>query len=162
MARKPSTKNLSLLEIQEMLDQKIAQERKKLPKLIAKRDSLQEELDEVNQTIETLGGEGAAPKKRRGRAAKKGPKKAAKKTAKKRGGRRGGGKGKGRVTLPEAIANVLSQSEAPMSPNEITSIIQKSKHPSAKSSSLRLQVTTALSKRPEFKRVGRGQYQFAK
>ena len=155
MARKPSAKNLSLLEIQELLESKIEQEKKKLPKLIERRDALQEELDDLNKLIDTLGGSQAAPKKR-------GRRPGAKKAAKKRGRRAGGRGGKGRVTLPDAIADILSKSGEAMSPNDITAIIAKSKHPSAKSSSLRLQVTTALSKRPEFKLVGRGQYQLAK
>ena len=151
MAKKLSVKDLSLDEIRQMLETKIEQEKKKLPSLIEKRDRLQEELDQVNRTIETLGGTVSAPKPA-GRPASK-------RVAKKRGPRAGKG---GRMTLPQAIVEILSKSDGPMSPNEITTIVQKSKHPSAKSESLRLQVTTALSKRPEFKRVGRGQYQLAK
>lgn len=151
MARKPNLKNLSLPELQKLYEEKLAQEQKRLPKLIAKRDSLKAELEELNQQIETLGGETAATKPKRA-------KKAAKRAAKKRG-RKTAGK---RVTLPDALASILSSSKDPMSPAQLTEEIQKMKHPSAKSKSLRLQITTALSKRPEFKKVGRGQYKMKK
>jgi len=157
MARKPSAKNLTLQEIQDLLEQKIAEERKKLPKLTAKRDRLQADLDEINEQIAAIeGSAGPAPKKR-GRKPGRKPGRAAK--GKARGPRRSRS---GRVTLPQAIEKILAKSSEPMSPNQITAKIQRSKHPSAESKSLRLQVTTTLSKRDEFERVGRGQYQLAK
>ena len=153
MAKKISLKDLSLLEIQELLNQKIALEQKKLPKLLEKRDRLQAELDALNRQIETLEGGGGDSKKvapGAARGAKRGPRRRARK-----------GKGK-RVTLAQAVAEVLGKSKRPMTPTEITKVIERSKHPSAQSASLRLQINNILTKREEFERLGRGQYQLKK
>jgi len=153
MVRKTALSKLSISELQELLNKKLSQERKRLPKLKAKRKTLQAQLDELNQEIEAIGG--APPKRRKVVRNKRVGRPAAKKrTEKKRGTKR--------VTLPEALAAILSKAKGPMSPVQLANQIKKRRHPSAKSKSLRLQITTALSKRPEFKRVGRGQYQLKK
>ena len=64
----------------------------------------------------------------------------------------------GRVTLPQAIAQVLKSAGEPQSPKEIREAILAQKLIPKVSKSFATQVANALSKRDEFKRVGKGTY----
>lgn len=173
MLNKSMIEKLSLADLQALVAAKIEEQRKRLPALLARRERLQSELNDLNEEIALLdGGSSPAPRAKAGRkkTGKRGPgrprgsakasKASAPAKAPKRGaGRKAGGK---RVTLPQALLKLLQGSSKPMSPNDLCAAIAKSNHPSAKSPSLRLQVTTALSKRPEFTRVGHGLYEATK
>lgn len=64
----------------------------------------------------------------------------------------------GALTLRQAIANVLSDSSAPLAPSEIRDIILQKKMIPRITPSFHQQVTGTLSRNAEFKRVGKGKY----
>jgi len=153
-------KDLSIAELRELLTKKIAQEQKRLRPLKVKRSKLEAEIEKIDAEIAEI--EGVAPPRRKGRprmseAVKKPPKRrgrppiqaGAPKATRRRGGR---------VTIPQAIATVLSSAGKPMSVTEIRETILKQKLIPKISKSFGTQVAIALSKREEFKRVGRGMY----
>lgn len=173
MLNKSIIEKMSLAELQALVAAKIEEQRKRLPTLLSRRERLQAELNAVNEEIALVeGGEAPARRAKAGRkkTGKRGPgrprgsAKALKAEAPAKAPRRGAGRKAGgkRVTLPQALLKLLQGSSKPMSPNELCAAIAKSNHPSAKSPSLRLQVTTALSRRPEFTRVGHGLYEASK
>jgi hypothetical protein len=90
----------------------------------------------------------ALPKGKRARTKKAVKKAAAKKPVQQ----------KGRITLPQAIAEVLKSSGEAMKAVDIRNAIIKQKLLPKISKSFSGQVAMALSTRKEFKRVGRGTY----
>lgn len=165
--------DLSLIELQELLAERIEMEQKRLPKLKQKRDELAEQLEEIDKEIGVLemSGVSATPARtKRGR--KPGPKakaravtakktsgaKRGRKPGAKKGTRRSSGKRGNKMTIPAAITKVLSESTEPMTTEAIRNAIKDQKLIKRISKSFGQQVGIALSKHDEFKRKGRGLY----
>jgi HK97 family phage major capsid protein len=165
--KKVSLEDLSVRELQALLEKKTAEESKKLPELKKRRKELEEEIARVESeisAIESFGG--AAPAKRAGRprkesGAKRGPgrpkKAAAKKTGAAKPSRRGRRAGGG-MSLREAIAAVLRDASGPMSPTEIRDEIVSKGLYGEPTKTFYQQVVLRLRQSPEFKVVSRGQY----
>lgn len=165
-------KKLSTSELRELLEARLAQERKRLPALRAKSAKLAKEIAKIDAEIAAIEGTAPAAKKpvrrkkrvarkaapkpapaaKKAKAKRRPAKKAAKKAAKKvaRGGKR--------VTLPMAITQVLSDAGKPLSLAEIRAAIIKKKLLANISKSFPVQVAITLGRHKEFKRVGKGVY----
>jgi HB1/ASXL restriction endonuclease-like protein with HTH domain len=167
MVRKQSSaqllKSLSLADLREVLEQKLAVDAKRVAVLRSKRDRMTEQLAEVDNEIAVIEGPAAKPsappkppappKAKRARTKKAVKKTTAKKVAATTSTRKGG-----RVTIPQAIAQVLKAAGKPLSVKEIRETILTQKLIAKISKSFGVQVAIALSKRDEFKRVGKGMY----
>jgi len=145
-------KNLSIADLQALLEKKRSQERKKLPALQRKRDKLASQLEGIDTVIAAISGpapsrRGAA--KRRGRKPGRPAKKGTGTIRAKRGGK---------MTIPAAIHQVLEQAGKPMKAVDIRNAILKQKLVKGVKKSFPLQVSHALSVHKEFKRKGRGVY----
>jgi hypothetical protein len=145
-----SLKNLSIADLQELLEKRIAQELKKLAALQKKRDKLAGQLEDIDAAIAAIGGSAPA---RRGAA--------------KRRGRKPGRRGRrakstiraeraGKMTIPGSIHQVLSEAGKPMKSSEIQETILKKKLIKKPKKSFSAQVNMALAK--HFKKKGRGVY----
>ena len=158
MAR-PKTADYTIAELQELLEQKIAKERTKLPALETKREKLTAELEALNNLIALISGTppsesstSAQPSlKKTGskRGRKPGTKNAAKRQTRSVGGK---------LSLPAAIHKVLEDAGEPMTTEAIRAAIKDQKLIKKISPSFDQQVRIALSRLDEFKRVGRGLY----
>ena len=162
-------KKLSTSELRDLLEARLAQERKRLPALRAKSAKLAKEIAEIDAEIAAIEGTAPAaekPAKPKRKAVRKAARKSApaakkakkakgrpaKKTAKK-AARRGE-----RVTLPMAIEQVLSEAGEPQSLSEIREAIIKKKLLPNISRSFPVQVAITLGRYKQFKRVGKGIY----
>jgi hypothetical protein len=163
--RQSTPSELSIAELQELLEKKVSEESKKLPQLKKRQADLQGELDSLDAEIRAIEGISPsaakiAPKKRgpkagakrRGRATAKATKPAAKKAAKRRAGK------SGKMTVAMAIHKVLEEAGKPMKAQEIKDAIWEKGLLSNYSKSFPQQVAIALSKGKEFKKVERGVY----
>jgi len=188
MVRKPSKarliKTLSLAELRAALEERLSQDVKKIAGLKEKRDKLAAQVEDLNQEIEAIEG---APAPRRGRprvakkavrrarrakkaAAKKAvrrkaaPKKVArkkvgrKKVARKKVAKKAAGRRKGRMSLADAIAQVIEASGQPLAPREIRAAIIGKKILPSISKSFVQQVANTLSRSDRFKRRDDGTY----
>jgi hypothetical protein len=147
-----SLTNLSIAELQDLLEKRIARERKKLPALQKKRDKLAGQLEEINTAIVAI--EGSEPS-RRGAVKRRGGK-PGKRTSKITGTFRETRGGK--MTIPAAIHKVLEEAGTPMKSSEIRDAILKKKLTKGAKKSFPAQVNIALNRRKEFKKKGRGVY----
>jgi HB1/ASXL restriction endonuclease-like protein with HTH domain len=165
MVRKQSSaqllKSLSLADLQELLEKKVAEDAKRVAVLKTKRAKIAEQLAQVENDIAVIEGpaSSAAPKKivrKKGKKAR--TKRAAKKTTAKKVAAKKSTRTGGKLTIPQAIAQVLKAAGKPQSVKEIRETILAQKLISKISKSFGVQVAIALSKRDEFKRVGKGTY----
>ena len=128
-----------------------------LRSLKSKRAKIAEELAQVENEIAAVEGPvarpSAPPKDVAPPKAKRGRKKRAKRAPAQEKVQQ-----KGRITLPQAIAEVLTASGGAMKAVDIRDAIIKQKLLPKISKSFAGQVAMALSTRKEFKRVGRGTY----
>jgi hypothetical protein len=154
--RRPSTnqlKKLTIAELQALLDKKISQERKKLPRLQNKRDNLASQLEEIDAEIAAIEGSassGRGAAKRRGRKpGRRGRKAVAGSIRAERAGK---------MTIPAAIHQVLQDAGKPMRAVDIRNEILNRKLIKGTKKSFPAQVNIALGKHKEFKKKGRGLY----
>lgn len=177
MVRRTSPKaaltELSIAEIRALLEKKLAQDRTRLTSLKAKRSKVASQLQKLESEIAAI--EGAKPIRRRvakkravavkrvvkkaaKRKAKPAKKAAAKRQVKTKVARKKITKRGGRVTLPQAIGQVLKAAGKPMRLSEIKEAIIQQKLLANISKSFSLQVSHALGSHKEFKKVERGVY----
>lgn len=155
--RKPAPKpsDLSIVELRALLDQKLTDAAKQLPGLKKRQTALLSELETLEAEIGEIEGTTPTAAKKRGRKpeSKKRGRPAAAKAAKPKGRRNGSG---GKVTIPMAITQVLSEAGKPMKAAEIKAMIWEKGLLSKYSKSFGQQVAIALSR--GFKKVERGIY----
>lgn len=162
--RQPKPSDLSIAELQALLEKKVAEESKRLPELRNRQKALQSELDSLEAEIRAI--ESISPSavksppkkrgpkagaKRRGRPAAKNAKAASKKATKERAGKGG------RMTVKQAIHTVLSDAGKAMTTEEIRDQVRGRKLLTRYSKSYPQQIALALSQ-GGFKRVKRGVY----
>ena len=153
--RKPTAsalRSLTIAELQNLLDAKVDQERKRLPALEEKRDELAERLEEIETEIAAI--RGSAPA-RRGAAKRRG-RKPGRPAGKSKGTIRS--KRGGKTTIPAAIHQVLESAGKPMKAVDIRNAILQKKLIKGVKKSFPMQVSHALSVHKEFKKKGRGVY----
>jgi hypothetical protein len=129
MPRTRAIDNLSLRDLQRLMDTQQGE----IKRLERRRADLQRELDQLDRRMTALGGTG----KRRGRPS---------------------GRAQNSVSLPQAIAQVLSASAQPMDIGSIMKRVLASGY-RTNSNNFRTMVTIALSKDKRFQNVSRGVYQ---
>jgi len=152
-------KNLSTSELRELLDAKAKQERKRLPGLKARLRKLQKEIAKIDQEIAGIEGtsSGTVAKRAPGRrpAAKKTSSRKAPRAAKRSAPK---GWGKRKMTLRQAITQVLRGSRRAMGPAEIRDAIIKKDLYGEPTKSFYQQIVICLSRCDDFVSTGRGQY----
>lgn len=167
-ARKASVKtlikSLSIADLQEIIERKAAEEKKRLPELRARLSELESEIAEVEAEIGAIeSASGAAPKRRPGRPPKKkaGRRRGPGRPKAKRGAKRGK-RTKRKTTLREAIATALGQQKKAMSPAQVRDAILDQNLYGKPTKTFYQQIVIRLSQSPEFVSVGRGQYKLKK
>jgi hypothetical protein len=157
-------KKLSTSELRELLEARLVQERKRLPALQAKSAKLAKEMAKIDAEIAAIEGTAPAavrPARRMAKAVRKAapkPMPAAKRARAKGRPAKRVARGGGRVTLPVAIEQVLSEAGKPLSLAEIRDAIIRKKLLANISKSFPVQVAITLGRHREFKRVGKGIY----
>jgi hypothetical protein len=133
MARTPASSNLSLTQLERLLDRR----RKDLAKLQRQRSKIQKRLDAIDTKIESIGG----PFSGRG------------------GGR--GSRARNSVSLQDAIHQILTKSGGPMSVGDIVDKVEATGYKS-NSANFRGIVNQTLIKDKRFTAPSRGVYQLKK
>lgn len=151
MAKKsPQLRRTPTAQLARELDRR----RQRLPKLERRRDQLIEQLREVEDQIEDLGGFDQPAATARKKATRK---KSKKKSTKKAAGRK---RARNEVSLVETITKVLRGRSQPMRIAELAEAVRKSGYKSNASNFQQI-VSQTLSKDDRFKAVERGKYQLA-
>ena len=143
MARPPSGMNLSIAQLEQILQLRKG-ERQRLEKM---RGKLQKKLDQLDAKLASLGGPGGSGRGRAGRNGHAG------------GGR--GGRVKNEKSLNEMILSVLGKSSKPMNVGAIADAVRGGGYKS-NSANFRSIVNQTLIKDKRFGAASRGMYQLKK
>jgi hypothetical protein len=145
--------NLTLGDLRRALDQK----ERELRSMLARKEELSVELEELGETLEAMLAGSPAAQGRRGGAAKAA--RAERKPAPTNGRRKARGGGAPREgTLPVAIRSVLERVVGPMRVGEIADAVTKAGYAS-KSKNLGIIVANRLAQMDDVEKVDRGLYQ---
>jgi len=161
MGLKALLKKLSAADLRELLEAKAEQERKKLPKLRQRLEKLQAQVDQLNGEIAAIEGvSGGAAVGRRGPRA--GARRVAGRTgrpaAPAEGAPRRRGRGRRKISLREAIVQVLSGAKKPMGPAEIRDELIRTNLYGEPTKTFYQQIVIRLSQSPDFVSLGKGKY----
>lgn len=142
---------ISLSDLQSILSRRIAEAQSRLPTLVARRDRIHTELDELNAEIESLSGPASSAAVTPTERSRK-PGRPRKNAGTKRTPR------SDKMTLPKAIQQVLEDAAEPMSIGEIREALLEKGLVKKPKKSFPAMVGMALIMGEQFKKVDRGVY----
>jgi hypothetical protein len=137
-------KNLSTAELQRELDRR----ERGADKLLAKREKLMAQVEEIDAELAALGSMATGGSSRKGRRGR--PARSATSTPKRR-------RAKNDISLPDAIAAAMDV-RAVVSPQEAARLVKANGFKTT-SKNFNMMVSNALAKDKRFKRLSRGQYE---